>query len=202
MQFAGFRPKRMTNGSMNLPGVEAAVIVGNATLIVKEGSSLKIGTGGVLATATDSDPIVGYCVGFTVKYGDLNLPLRTVADNSNYVDGTYTFATAGSQYVAATDNITDKQISALYIPAEDVICSAKLDADVATTTGSGLVGYYQDIEETAGNAGTLLDESDSSTTDAQWINVAGRSGTSSIDPAAPETADRRIMVRANELEIA
>ena len=201
MQFKGFRPTRMKNGSTCLPGLEASVIVGNATTIVFAGSALKNSTAGVVAMTANSESILGYCMGFIVKYGDLNLPLAKVATNTAYVDGTFTAVTTGDKYVAAADNVTDKKIAAMYMPASDIVCSALLDADVATTTGSGIVNYYLDIETTAGNAATILDESSASATAAQWLLVAGLSGSSAVDPTAPLTGDRRVMVIANEVEL-
>lgn len=193
MQFAGFRPVRMANGSMALPGVEYQVIANSKT--ITEGDAIVIG-GAAGADVMDAvnEVVGGYAVGFFVDYGGKNLPLKQASTNSAYVDGTFTPATTGDTYAAAADNATDKKVAVAYIPAEDVVCSAREDATPATTTGSSTPGYYVDILT---SDATYLDESTASTTAANFLLVAGRSGDSALDP----TDSSRVMCRANELEI-
>ena len=196
MRFAGFNPLRLNNGSMNLPGVETFVIDGSVT--VNQGSALKIGVADGLDVAdANSDEIYGYCLAFIIKPGSLNLPLELVSTNSTYNDGTYTAARDGDTFAAASDNATDKQISAVVMPARGLICSAHLDADAGTTTGSNIPGYFIDI--LAGNAAVLLDESAASTTSANYSLTTGMSANSAVDPSFPDTDDRRILVIANEV---
>lgn len=193
MQFAGFRPVRMANGSMALPGVEYQVIAASQTITL--GDAVVIGgAAGAEVMDNTSDVVGGYAVGFLVDYGGKNLPLKQAATNSNYVDGTYTAATTGDTYAAAADNVTDKKVAVAYIPAEDVVCSAREDATPATTTGSATPGYYLDILT---SDATYLDESTASTTAGNFLLVAGRSGASAIDP----TDSSRVMCRAGEVEL-
>jgi len=196
MRFAGFNPLRLNNGSMNLPGLETFVVDGSVT--VAQGSALKIGVAdGVDIADANSDEIYGYCMGFIIKPGDLNLPLELVSTNATYNDGTYTAARDGDTFAAAADNATDKQISALVMPARGLIVSGHLSADAGTTTGSNIPGYFIDISS-SGNA-VLLDETSASTTSANYSLTTGMSANSAVDPAFPITDDRRILVIANEV---
>lgn len=181
----------MVDGSMALPTTEEIVIANSVT--VAEGSAVKLVPGGVDVADATTDTVYGYVLGFIVDSGGRNLPLSLIATNTAYVDGTYSFATTGSSYAAASDNQTDKKVAAIIMPSADLVCSARLSAAGATTTGSNLVGYYSNIETTAGNRATLIDEA-SYTTSGDFLNVEGLSGISAYDPA--ETDNRRVMVRA------
>jgi len=178
-----------------LPSVDPMVIDDSVT--VKEGDAIKIlGDVGCDIADAVTDKVYAICVGFIVNFGKFNLPLRSVSDNSTYVDGTYTNAPTGDTYVAAADNTTDKQISALLMPVLSLIMSGYLDAAAETTTGSGKVGNYLDI--VAGTA-SQLDESSVTTTVSNYAMLAGLSGSSSLDPADP--AGRRVICRAIETGI-
>ena len=192
MQFKGFRPVRMGDGSYSLPSCENAVIVNSGT--ITEGDAIKLAAWLDAADAI-TDPVDGFALGFLVKAGQFNLPLVAVSGNSTYVDGTFTSATTGDTYVAAADNQTDKMISAVYITSDDLILSAYLDATAGTTTGSDLPGYRLDILTTDS---TQLDEStaagtSSATTINDYMTLAGLSGASSLDPADP--SGRRVIVK-------
>lgn len=188
MQVVGFRPIRMANGSMYLPSVEPLVIyTSNAPY---HGSLLMQPSGGVGATIATAatDELSAVVVGFEVYPGVRNLPLRTVAADSNYVDGTLTKATTGDLYTATSDNTTDKQVAVLTMDVSGLVMSGKLDAAAGTTTGSDKAGYFIDIINSY-----TLDESSASTSKAQLILMAGLSGTSAIDSIEPD--GRRVICK-------
>ena len=189
MQFNGFRPTRMINGSTTLPQTEYWVIANSVT--IKEGMPVKVlSEQGVDIADAVTDKIYGYCTGFRLKGG---LPVSRGVSGTDY-DGTYTASPSGDTYVASADNETDKQVEAIICPAKDVVCSALLSAAAGSTTGSDIVGTYFDILTT--NA-LKIDESTASTTSANYMAVPGLNSRNPKDPADPTTT--RILVLAKEI---
>jgi hypothetical protein len=190
MQFNGFRPQRMMNGSSTLPEIQRYVIANSVTMI--EGYPVKVlAQQGVDIADAVNDVIYGYCVGFETIDGK---PLAKAISGTDY-DGTLTESPSGDTYAASADNETDKKVLAKIIPAKDVVCSALLSAARASTTGSGKVGCYFDILTT--NA-LKIDESTASTTKANYMSVSNGVNNTPNDPA--DTATTRIMVIAIETQ--
>ena len=73
------------------------------------------------------------------------------------LDGTFVQNNSGNIYTAAADNSTDKKIKVHgHIVEDGDIFTALLDANVGTTTGSGIPGYFISVLTTDA---TMLDES-------------------------------------------
>ena len=193
----GFRPKYYEDGRSWDSRVVPILVHTSATLAIGTAGK-RVQAGGVAASDAVSDVVSVYIVGFLTRN---RIPVALVASNTTLVDGTYTEATTGDTYAASSDNLTDKKIVALCVPAEGLVVSGKLDAAAGTTTGSNLTNYYIDIENTAGNYATLLDESTATTAVSNYITIPVRGNEAScIDPQAPATADRRVLVKAAELQ--
>lgn len=189
--FNGFRPEKTDWGG---PLPKTRVVLGDSG-VFKEGSAVKYDPqSGLLPADANSDKIFGYVQGFVDKTGKT---LEHGVSGTDY-DGTYTASPSGDTYTAASDNESDKKIMAIVVPAAGVICSALLDAARATSTGSDKVGCYFDIETTASNAATQLDESTATTTKAQFMSVANSTGNSPADEVDSSTS--RIYVKAIEVQ--
>lgn len=196
----GFRFYKMADGS-DTPAAQPYLIQNSATLQVGDPVKLVAG-GGVAPADAVADLIYGFVVGFVVDPGRKNIPIEQVANDSNFVDGTFTPDPQGDTYAASADNLTDKKVAALVIPARGAIFSAKPDAAPGTTPGSDLANYYLDILTTDTS---YLDESTATndisspptTAYGQFITVSGRTGDSCIDP----TDSTRILVMVNKLQL-
>ena len=188
--FLGFRPKRSATGSGALPPIERIVMVASTT--IREGGAVNMGSSGVEDLDGSSEDFLGYCMGFEDADG-FSYTLRTTK-----FTGTYTQNAQGDTYVSDATNADDggDNIGALVMPGLEVICSGRLDADAATTTGSNLMGYYLDIDTSNEE---LLDESSANTTKATFFLMPGVSNRLATDPEHPESA-RRVMVMARELQ--
>jgi len=193
----GFRPKKYLDGRDWTSRVVPILITNSQTL--KIGSRVKwVGGSGVNNADAVGDKTAFYVVGFITRQ---RIPLINAVSGTHY-NGTYTVSTTGDTYSAASDNQTVDKVYALCVPAEGLIVSAKLDAAAGTTTGSNKPGYYLDIEETAGNYSTLLDESTATTVIANFITIPAEGREDScIDPEAPASGDRRVLVMAQELQL-
>lgn len=176
----GFRPlKSIYTASHGVPTIPY-VIDGSATLV--EGSAVKLvgGANGIAPANATGDVVFGYVKSFVTKGQH---PLQSVNDNSVYVDGTYTSAPTGDTYIADSTNpdSTGKQIMGLVVPAFGIICSAKMDDTVGTTTGSDIAGYYHSIA--TGDNGVSLDEDVNATSILQYLLTPANPGSrSAVDP--------------------
>lgn len=183
----GFRPKYRTDGGT--VNVIAHIISGSMTL--EEGDAVKlVGGAGVEPADAVGDKIYGYVVGFQCKNG---LPIAKAVSGTDY-DGTYTASPDGDTYVSASDNLTDKKVRALVVPAEGLVVSAKPDATPGTTTGSNLSGYYIDILTTDS---TKVDESEATTSIANYVTMPTPGNESSCLDPEDKT---RILVMAAETQ--
>ena len=193
----GFRPKYYEDGRSWSSRV-VPKLIGNSQTIEIGGVLKIVAADGVHSADANGDTKAYVAVGFTVK----NIPVVSVANNSAFVDGTYTVNINGNgdTYAAAADNLTDKQIVAQCVPVEGLVMSGKLDANAGTTTGSDLPEYYIDI--LAGNNAVLLDESSAvSNAVANFVTIAARGNeASNTDPEDPAVASRRILVKVAELQ--
>jgi hypothetical protein len=192
----GFRPKYYEDGRSADSRI-TPILVGNSQTLQIGSRAKMVAADGVHPANAVGDLTNFYIVGFAVQ----GIPVSLVANNSVLVDGTYTVRATGDTYAASADNLTDKKVVALCVPAEGLVCSGKLDADAGTTTGSDLPQYYIDIETTAGNFAAIIDESSAvsnATANFQTVAVRGNEA-SCIDPDDPATASRRILVKAAEL---
>lgn len=193
MQFQGFRPLRMANGSTNLPSIEAGVI-NNSDSVIEGGMCMYEAF--VAPTAAITDSYDGIALGFVVNAGKLNIPLASVSGNSTYVDGTYTSAVTGSTYAAASDNQTVKKVAALLMFTDGLIMSGYLSAAAGTTNaGSGDPGYRMDV---VAGTHTNIDEAtvastSSATTTNDFMTLPGVAGDSALDPA--DTGGRRVICK-------
>ena len=154
-----------------LAGAESQVILQSVTITVGDIVKLSQASnkGGVDAAGAATDRVYGLCVGIHVD----GIPLSQLTSGTDY-DGTYTNASAGDTYVAASDNVTDKKVQALVVPIDNLLLEATVSdgsgtaSTVGTTTGSDQVGYYLDVDT---SDSTLLDETSASTSSAQFIIV-------------------------------
>ena len=144
------------------PAPEKFVILDSATLTV--GDAVKLSGTGIEPADAITDRVYGVLVGIGNEAG---IPLSELTSTTDY-DGTYTHASSGDTYVAASDNTTDKKIQGFVVPAGGYIFKGTLDATKATTTGSDKVGYYLSVLTTDS---TQLDESTASTTSEQFLIV-------------------------------
>jgi hypothetical protein len=187
----GFRPLYKRTGLVISPLPQ---IIGNSRTLMEGSSVIYIGGDGIDVNLTSStDYVYGYCVGFVTPNGT---PLKTIADNTAYFNGTYTAAATGDKCLSRSTNLTTDKIMAQIVSAVELVCSGYPDSAPATTTGSDLGGYYMDIEATAANAGTMLDESTAATTAAEFINIPNSDSNSAKDP----TDTRRVICIANEIQ--
>ena len=69
-----------------------------------------------------------------------------------------------------------------------------------TTTDSGLIGNYIDINTVASNGATSLDENTASTTSGNFMLVPGLNSGNPTDPESPSSTTR-VMVISNEDQI-
>jgi hypothetical protein len=193
----GFRPKKYIDGRSWTSRV-VPILIGNSQTL-KIGSRVKwVAAEGVHNADAVADKTAFYVVGFTTRQ---RIPMINAVSGTHY-NGTYTVSDTGDTYAAEADNITVDKVYALCVPADGLIVSAKLDAASGTTTGSDLPGHYLDIETTAGNRSTLLDESTATTSIANFITVPAEGREEScIDPEAPATGDRRVLVMAQEKQL-
>lgn len=144
------------------PEDEEKVILNSATITV--GDAVKLSAGGVEPADAITDRIYGFVTGICDQNG---IPLSELVSGTDY-DGTYTSATSGDTYVAASDNQTDKKIQAKVVPVRDYTFKGTLDATKGTHTGSDTVGYYLSVLTTDS---TQLDESTASGTSEQFLIV-------------------------------
>ena len=135
---------------------QEALIIENSATIYK--GSFADFDGGFIQAATATNALWFYVTGIVDSDG---IPLEV---SEKTYDGTYTKGGIGvANYVAASDNETDKQVKALgYYVLEGDEFESVPDADIGTTTGSNLPGYFTDLI----NAYTV-DESDAGTGAAQ-----------------------------------
>lgn len=105
---AGFYHYGQLNGAEN-PATIDVIIQNDATITT--GDAVDINTAGGCQPADAGDAVFGIVVGLVTQAG---IPLAS-ADSGDY-DGTYTAGVYGAEtYVAASDNLTDKQIKAKVI---------------------------------------------------------------------------------------
>ena len=142
------------------------------------------------AVTADTHNVYGLLVAFVDKDG---LAYKT---RTSGFDGTYTEAATGDTYTPASDNLTDKKVAGIVIPAVGMIFEATLDAAKGTTAGSDKVGINFDILSTDS---TLLDESSVSATKAMFLSVPG---VASDNPTSPLNSDSttKILVKVMELQ--
>lgn len=85
-----------------------------------------------------TEPILGLAVDIVTSN---KISLRSSGVNTADYDGTWSAST--SEYTAAADNETDKQVLVAYVPVrEGRQFVAVIDAAKGTTTGSNKEGYY------------------------------------------------------------
>jgi len=162
-----------------------------ASVTIKKGDFVKIINTGLDIADAVSDLVYGICEGIVTKDG---VPLNQA--NSTDYDGTYTAST--DTYVAAADNITDKQVKAIVRPvfAGDII-TVEADATVGTTTGSNKAGYYIDVLTTDASK---VDESNAHASNVlQFITVDNGNGAGS--DADPIKGGNHILVKVRETQV-
>lgn len=135
------------------PVLRNSIITNSVALVVND--SVK-SSSGFLALGTAGVAVFGH-VDSIATNKDLGLETTGVA-------GSETGSFAGA-YTAAADNQTVAMVVGKCDISQDSLYSAELDATIATTTGSNLLGYRLDLidEDT-------LDESSAVTTTAQYYN--------------------------------
>jgi hypothetical protein len=149
-------------GTLNPHGgpVLKKVILGNS-ITVTEVDSLKASSGFAVLGTTGA-LVLGHVDGL-------------VAANQNGLESTgvagAAFGTFAGTYLTASDNQTVGKVSALIDVSKFSMYSAEEDVAIGTTTGSNLLGYFQDLADE-----DTLDESTAATTTAQYFGWG-------VDPA-------------------
>lgn len=129
---AGFKENTKLNNEQSSSALPL-VIANSETIYV--GGAVKI-SGGYVAAATAGAKVLGICVGIVDKNG---LPLDNVTSGVEY-DGTWTSGGIGvGNYVAASDNQTDKQVKALVVTSKDVTWVNK---SAAALTQAMVFGFF------------------------------------------------------------
>ena len=138
-------------------------ILDSATVAVSDRVKLAnngAGAGGVDAADSVTDLEFGLCEGIVTPAG---IPVDQ-AESTEY-DGAVSGQGVALIYAASADNSTDKQIAA-QVRCFAPIYISDVDADLGTTTGSNIPGYYIDILT---SDSTQLDESSASTTVQNYL---------------------------------
>lgn len=139
--------------STNAAPVLRSMIVANSITIAEQ-DSVKLASG-FIALGTTGALVFGHVVGLVTKEG---VGLETTG-----IAGAATGGFAGT-YLTASDNQTVGMIKAMCDISKFSLYSAEEDAAIATTTGSNLAGYSQDIADE-----DTLDESTAATTTGQYM---------------------------------
>lgn len=104
----GFKYNGQLKGQQS-PGTLDLIIANSAT--IKIGDAVKA-VNGFITPATAGDKVLGIVMGISTKEG-LPLDAKNVRSGRDY-DGTYTRGGIGTgQYVATSDNVTDKKVKAV-----------------------------------------------------------------------------------------
>lgn len=169
--------------------LERKTIGNSITLTV--GDFVKLVNGGIEPADAVSDQVYGILEGLTTRHG---VPINQAL--SSEVDGTYTAST--ETYVSAADNITVGYFKGLVRPVfpGDII-SVLADADIGTTTGSNLPGYFISVLTTDS---TKVGESTAHASNKlQFITIDnGGSANSCQDP---QKEGNYILVKVSEAQI-
>lgn len=145
----------LPKGSLNPFGAPVLVskILANS-ITVTEGDSVKFASGFV-ALGTTGALVAGHVTSIVTDKGvGLNTTGAVGAEMGSFV-GTY---------LTASNNQTVGKVRATIDISKETLYSAEEDATIGTTTGSNLMGYFQDIVDE-----DTLDESTAATTAAQYF---------------------------------
>jgi len=138
------------------PEDQKYLTIANSETIYEGAFTLDLGAGAGQGTVdAAADPVYGLAVGLRDANG---IPLGS---GSADFDGTFTQNPNGNTYVAAADNLTDKQIQVQVKPVRNGdVYTGLLNADAGTTTGSDVPGYYISVDAAVP---TQIDEASAST---------------------------------------
>ncbi len=133
------------------PIKQARILTGSIT--VTELDSLKL-VSGFLSLGTTGVSVFGHVTAIRTEKG--------VGTETSGAAGAATGSFVGT-FLTASDNTTVAKVKAECDISKETMYSAEEDAAIATTTGSNLAGYYQDLADE-----DTLDESTAATTTMQY----------------------------------
>lgn len=143
---------RGTLQSNGAPVLLSRILANSITVVVND--SVKLASG-FIDLGTTGALVFGHVVGIGTEKG---MPLNTTG-----VAGAEVGSFVGT-YLTASDNQTVAKAKAICDISKFTLWSAEEDVAIATTTGSNLAGYTQDIADK-----DTLDESTAATTTGQYM---------------------------------